>query len=128
MEILQNQGVCSIIFDMCSHTKFFVNILGQTYPEQPAKPITSLQDVFYHRDNFRMALNTSTSSSSLEQHPGEKSHNPKEDHKSDSPPPPLYPKQYHAVVEQRRRSGLDRPTAVAVPAGMVLLYQVLRHL
>jgi len=82
---------------------------GQTYPEQPAKPITSLQDVFYHRDNFRMALNTSTSSSSLEQQP-------KEDHKSDSPPPPLFPKQYHAVVEQRRRSGLDRPTAVAVPA------------
>ena len=88
--------------------------IGQTYPEQPAKPITSLQDVFYHRDNFRMALNTSTSSSSLEQQP-------KEDHKSDSPPPPLFPKQYHAVVEQRRRSGLDRPTAVAVPAGTILL-------
>jgi len=30
------------------------------------------------------------------------------------PPPPLYPKQYHQVVEQRRRSGLDRPTATAV--------------
>ena len=30
-------------------------------------------------------------------------------------PPPLFPKQYHQVVEQRRRSGLDRPTATAVP-------------
>ena len=28
----------------------------------------------------------------------------------------MYPKKYHDVVEQRRRSGLDRPTAVAVPA------------
>ena len=34
---------------------------------------------------------------------------------SSPPPPPLYPKQYHQVVEQRRRSGLDRPTATAVP-------------
>ena len=41
----------------------------------------------------------------------------KKSEKSESPPPPpLYPKKYHDVVEQRRRSGLDRPTAVAVPA------------
>ena len=42
---------------------------------------------------------------------------PKKSEKGESPPPPpLYPKKYHDVVEQRRRSGLDRPTAVAVPA------------
>ena len=113
--VTTNPHTVIIVFHVKSYALI---ILGQTYPEQPAKPITSLQDVFYHRDNFRMALNTSTSSSSLEQHPGDKTH-PKEDHKSDSPPPPLYPKQYHAVVEQRRRSGLDRPTAVAVPAGIL---------
>ena len=64
-----------------------------------------------------MALNTSTSSSSLEHQPQQPQSKDSEHSKSDSPPPPLYPKQYHAVVEQRRRSGLDRPTAVAVPAG-----------
>ena len=36
-------------------------------------------------------------------------------HNKEESPPPLFPKQYHQVVEQRRRSGLDRPTATAVP-------------
>ena len=72
---------------------------GQTYPEQPAKPITSLQDVFYHK--VVEANKPSNSEKSTTESP---------------PPPPLYPKKYHDVVEQRRRSGLDRPTAVAVPA------------
>ena len=76
---------------------------GQTYPDPtPAKSagtmqaISSLQEVLIQRD-LRV---TSNSTSADTESP---------------PPPPLYPKQYHQVVEQRRRSGLDRPTAIAVP-------------
>ncbi len=84
---------------------------GQTYPDpSPVKPatsggmpaISSLQEVLIQRDFRGMAggNNASNGVSTTE---------------SESPPPPLYPKQYHQVVEQRRRSGLDRPTAIAVP-------------
>ena len=82
---------------------------GQTYPEvQPAKPITSLQDVFYHKFVESGSGNGTTT--------GSTSGGGAEGKSTESPPPPLYPKKYHDVVEQRRRSGLDRPTAVAVPA------------
>lgn len=93
---------------------------GQTYPEHsPVKPlapaaIKSLQDVFYHREMRMAAAAVSALSSSTSNQQPKKEVQPRED--ESPPPPPLYPKQYHAVVEQRRRSGLDRPTAVAVPA------------
>ena len=79
---------------------------GQTYPEPaPVKQvasgsmqaISSLQEVLIHRDLRGLNHNGTTADS------------------DSPPPPPLYPKQYHQVVEQRRRSGLDRPTAIAVP-------------
>lgn len=84
---------------------------GQTYPDpSPVKPaasggmppITSLQEVLIQRSDFRGIAGNGDNGSVCGA-------------ESESPPPPLYPKQYHQVVEQRRRSGLDRPTAIAVP-------------
>ena len=110
-------------------------------PKYPG--IHTLQEVFYHREMRLAAASSSTSSQSHGGHStsslkdaaaaGAGSKPPPPPPKktaasaatpasaatgtgdSSPPPPPLYPKQYHQVVEQRRRSGLDRPTATAVP-------------
>ena len=84
---------------------------GQTYPE-PTKysGMNTLQEVFYHREMRLAAASRISNPPPLPPPPKNKTTSGAE-----SPPPPLYPKQYHQVVEQRRRSGLDRPTATAVP-------------
>ena len=119
---------------------------GQTYPEpplsQPLHPsMNTLQEVFYHREmrlaasgsiggagaavglpNRSSSISSNTSVARKHDVPPVPPPKNKDNKKpgDESPPPPLYPKQYHQVVELRRRSGLDRPTATAVPPKQVI--------
>ncbi len=103
---------------------------GQTYPESSAKPlpaIASLQDMLFHHHQKQSAVSvnsTSTSSivsaassigipfggSGAKKRTVETTFGLNDTVKTserDSTPPPLFPKQYHQVVEQRRRSSLS---------------------
>lgn len=89
---------------------------GQTYPEPSAKPlpsIASLQDVFYHHQHTR---SMSSANKKVETTFGLNDSvrtTEKEESGTSNAPPPLLPKQYHKVVAERRRSGLDLPVQPA---------------